>query len=114
VEAPRRHPAPGPPPKLTAEQRAQLPDLLAPGAEASGFIGDVWTTTRGAAVIKQTFGIRYHPAHVSRLVRQEGLRLQQPIPRATQRDEVQMAAWPVEQWPALHAKPRRRGGRSSS
>lgn len=114
VEALRRHPAPGPTPKLTAEQRAQLPDLLAQGAESYGFIGDVWTTKRVAAVIKQTFGIRYHPAHVSRLVRREGLSLQTPIQRATQRDEAQIAAWPVERWPALQAKPRRRDAPSSS
>ena len=44
MEALRRHPAPGPTPKLTAEQRAALPGLLAKGAEAYGFIGDLWTT----------------------------------------------------------------------
>lgn len=34
VAALRRHPAPGPTPKLTADQRAQLPALLAEGAAA--------------------------------------------------------------------------------
>jgi transposase len=34
VEALRRHPAPGPTPKRTADQVAQLPALLAPGPEA--------------------------------------------------------------------------------
>ena len=114
VEALRRRPAPGPTPKLTTEQRAALPDLLARGAEAHGFIGDVWTTKRVAAVIKREFGVRYHPAHVSRLVRREGLSLQKPIRRASQRDEVQIAAWREERWPALQAKRRRRGAPSSS
>ncbi len=114
VEALRRHPAPGPTPKLTAEQRARLPDLLAQGAEAYGFVGDVWTTRRVAAVIKQTFGIRYHPAHVSRLLRRHGLSLQKPVHRASQRDEAQIAAWRDETWPAPGAKPRRRGAPSCS
>jgi transposase len=105
VEALRRHPAPGPTPKLTAEQRACLPDLLAKGAEAYGFVGDVWTTKRVAAVIKRLVGVSYHPAHVSRLLRQEGLSLQKPIRRASQRDEAQIAAWRDETWPALQAKP---------
>src|SRR5262245_10160174 len=83
VEALRRHPPPGPMPKLTDEQRAQLPLLLARGAPAYGFGGDVWTTRRIAAVIAQEFGVRYHPAHVSRLVRDVGWTPQKPITRAT-------------------------------
>src|SRR3954453_19653548 len=43
VEALERRVAPGPTPKLTAEQRAQVPELLGRGAEAFGFRGDVWT-----------------------------------------------------------------------
>jgi transposase len=114
VEALRRHPAPGPTPKLTEAQRAGLPDLLARGAEAYGFIGNVWTTKRVAAVIKRVFGVSYHPAHISRLLRQEGLSVQKPIRRASQRDEAAIAAWREQTWPALLAKPRRRSARSSS
>jgi transposase len=114
VDALRRRPAPGPAPKLTAEQRARVPGLLAHGAEAYGFVGEVWTTRRVAAVIKREFGVSYHPAHISRLVRREGLSLQKPIRRASQRDEAKIAAWREETWPALQAKPRRRSARSSS
>jgi transposase len=114
VEALHRHPPPGRVPKLTAEQRAHLPALVAKGAEAYDFIGDVWTTKRVAAVIWRTFGVRYHPAHVSRLVRQQGLSLQKPIVRATQRDEAAIAAWPAETWPALQAKRTPKAARSSS
>jgi transposase len=114
VAALRRHPAPGALPRLTTEQRARLPDLLAQGAEAYGFVGDIWTTKRVAVVINRTFGVRYHPAHVSRLLRREGLSLQKPIKRATQRNEAAIAAWQAERWPALQAKPRPRRARSSS
>src|SRR5215211_9129735 len=102
---------PGPTPKLTAEQQAQLPALLAHGAEAYGFLGDVWTTKRVAALIKQEFGIRYHPAHVSRLLRAVGWSPQKPIRRATQRDEAAIERWTTERWPALQAKPKASGGR---
>ena len=114
VEALHRHPPPGRVSKLTPEQRAHLPALLAKGAESYDFIGDVWTTRRVAAVIWRTFGVRYHPAHVSRLVRREGLSLQKPIVRATQRDEAAIAAWQAETWPALQAKPKPRTAPSSS
>ncbi len=114
VEALRRRPAPGPTPKLTAEQRAQLPDILARGAEAYGFVGDVWTTKRVAAVLGRVLGVGYHPAHLSRLLRKEGLSVQKPIQQASQRDEAKVRAWREETWPALQAKPRPRSAPSSS
>ena len=104
---------PGAPPKLTAEQRAELPRLLAQGAEAYGFLGDVWTTKRVAAVIRREFGVSYHPAHVSRLLRACGWTVQKPVFRATQRDEAAIAAWTAERWPALFAKPKASDARSS-
>jgi transposase len=48
VEALKAHPPMGVKPKLTREQKAQIPELLAKGAEAYGFRGDVWTASRVA------------------------------------------------------------------
>ena len=114
VAALKRHPPPGATARLTVAQRAQLPALLAKGAEWYDFVGNVWTTKRVAAVIKREFGVTYHPAHVSRLVRQVGLSLQKPVVRATQRDEDAIWAWQTETWPALQAKPRLKSARFSS
>src|SRR5215469_2884738 len=100
-EALRRRPPPGVPARLTAEQRAQAPELLARGAEAYGFRGQVWTAARIGEVIWHTFGVRYHRDHVSRLLRQAGWSRQQPIERATQRDEEAIRQWHEERWPAL-------------
>ena len=113
VEALRRHPAPGPSPKLSAEQLAQIPVLLAPGPEAYGFRGQVWTCRRVGEVIRRTFGVTYHPAHVSRLLHALGQSVQRPIERATQRDETAMRAWWSERWPALEKKRPRKGAPSS-
>lgn len=112
-EALRHRPPPGPAHRLTATQREQLPTLLAQGAEAYGFSGAVWTTKRVADVIRQEFGVRYHPAHVSRLLRQVGWSVQKPLRRATQRDEAAIRDWHDERLPALEAQPRRRGAPSS-
>jgi transposase len=113
VEALRRHPPRGPTPKLTAEQLAHLPGLLAPGAEAYGYRGQVWTTKRVAEVIWRTCGVSYHPGHVSRLLRSVRLSVQQPIERATQRDEQAIATWQTETWPALKKRPLRNNERLS-
>jgi transposase len=113
VEALYRHPPPGPAPRLTPEQRTELIALLAQGAEAHGFLGQVWTTKRVAALIQASFRVRYHPAHVSRLLRALPWTAQKPLRRATQRDEGAIAAWLAERIPALEKKPGTKAGRSS-
>ena len=106
VEALRHQPAPGATPKLSPQQRAQLPALLAKGAEAFGFRGQVWTTARVAELIKQVFGVSYHPAHCSRLLRRIQYSQQKPIQKATQRDEVAIKTWKDEHWDELKKKPK--------
>lgn len=113
TESLRRRIAPGPPHRLSADQRAQLPMLLAKGAEAYGFQGAVWTARRIASVIQQEFGVRYHPNHVNRLVRALGLSVQVPEVRAAQRDPAKVDAWFTDHWPVLEKKPERRAARSS-
>jgi transposase len=113
VEALKRRVAPGPTPKLTDEQREQLPLLLAEGAEAFGFRGDVWTAKRVATVIRREFGVRYHPNHVGNLLRAAGWSVQKPIQRASQRNEAAIEAWRTERWPALKKGLTRRGEPSS-
>ena len=109
----RRKVAPGRAPKLGEAERARLPELLDRGAEAFGFEGDFWTTERISRVIQRELGVRYHPAHVSRLVRSLGLSVQKPVRRASQRDEGAIRRWREERWPALKKRPARRGGPSS-
>ena len=99
--------AQGPQPRLSEEQMAQLPTLLDQGAEAHGFRGAVWTTARVAALLKKQFGVSYHPAHMSRLLKQIKYSVQQPIERASQRDEQAIASWKDDHWPALKKSPTR-------
>ena len=108
VEALRTRTSPGAPARLTEEQRAHIPSLLAPGAESWGFLGDVWTRARVADVIKRAFGVAYHPDHVGRLLHDLGWSVQKPIERAIKRDEAAIAAWRDETWPAIKKKPRRK------
>jgi transposase len=54
LEALKAHPPKGVTPRLSPEQKAQIPALLAKGAEAYGFRGDVWTASHVAVVIEQT------------------------------------------------------------
>src|SRR5215831_17670249 len=56
----RHRPPPGPTPRLTPEQLARLPLLLALGAATFGFRGQVWTARRVTEVIRREFGVQYH------------------------------------------------------
>ncbi len=56
-------------------------------------------------MILKEFGVSYHPAHVSRLVRELGLSLQKPMRRANQRDEEAIKRWKEERWPSLKKGP---------
>lgn len=105
LEGLRRRIAPGAIPRLSTEQRASLPELLARGAPAHGFRGDVWTCQRVAEVIHREFGVSYHPAHVSRLLKKLRLSLQKPERRANQRDEEAIERWKQERWPELKRGP---------
>jgi transposase len=101
VQALRHKPPPGAPPRLSEDERARLPELLAQGAEVHGFRGDVWTCERVAIVIRREFGVSYHPAHISRLLKKLRLSLQKPERRADQRDEEAIEHWKDQKWPAL-------------
>ncbi|MDQ5828430.1 MAG: winged helix-turn-helix domain-containing protein, partial [Actinomycetota bacterium] len=100
VEALKRQPAPGATPRLSEDQRARLPELLAQGAQAHGFRGEVWTCERVTIVIRKEFGVSYHPAHVSRLLKALRQSLQKPQRRANQRDEEAIEHWKEKKWPS--------------
>jgi transposase len=68
-EAWRAKPRPTGRMKLTPDQLHLVPELLSHGAEAYGFRGEFWTCARVATVIREAFGVSYHKAHVSRLLR---------------------------------------------
>jgi transposase len=106
-EALRSRPIPGHPAKLSAHQLGLLPDFLWHGAEAYGFLGDVWTCARIAKVIEEEFGVCYSKSHVSRLLRELRWTPQTPVTRAIQRDEEAIARWRTEVWPELGRRARR-------
>ena len=101
VQALRHNPPPGAPPRLSEQERARLPELVAQGPEAHGFRGEVWTCERVAIVIRKEFGVSYHPAHVSRLLKAFRQSLQKPQRRANQREEEAIERWKDKKWPFL-------------
>ena len=61
----------------------------------------MWTCQRVAHLIKREFGVGYHPAHVSRILKKLGFSLQKPDRLADQRDEDAIQEWTENRWPEL-------------
>lgn len=101
VESLHHRKASGAPPRLTPGQRAQIPALLAQGAECFGFRGDIWTQPRVTEVIRRKFSVSYHPSQVGRILKACGWSRQKPVRRATQRDEEAIQRWREEHWPQV-------------
>lgn len=98
---------PGRPTKLRSAQRRKLPALLLRGALAWGYSTDLWTTRRIAAVIEREFRVRFHRAHVGRLLADLGWSCQKPERRAVERDDEAIERWKRYRWTAI--KKKRRG-----
>jgi transposase len=101
VEGLRHRPPPGATPRLSSEQRGQLRELLSQGPESLGFQGDVWTQPRVATLIRDRFGVSYHPSQVGRILKACGWSRQKPVHRATQRNEENIRRWKQERWPQI-------------
>ena len=102
----RVHFSPGRPPKLGARDRRRLVRLLLRGALAHGFATELWTTARVARVISREFHVRYHRAHVGRLLHGLGWSVQKPERRALERNEARIEQWKRETWLEIQKKPR--------
>ena len=98
--------SPGRPPKLNVRQRQRLVKLLLQGAMAQGYRTEIWTTARGAALIRRISGVRYHRDHVGRLLHALGFSHQKPERRALERSEEAIERWKREEWPRIKIKPR--------
>lgn len=97
---------PRPPRKLSPAQLDELRGLLIAGPVACGLATDLWTCPRVAALIRERFGVSYHPDHLSRLLRDLGFSPQKPVRRASERDEAAIARWVLRDWPRIKKRPR--------
>lgn len=97
----RRRSATGRPPRLTAEQKKHLVQILKQGARAAGFPTERWTMGRVQQIIRREFNVVYHVHHMNRLLDRLDWSLQQPLPSAQEQDEELIRAWIKRDWPRI-------------
>ena len=97
----RRRQAGGRPARLTSANQRALVRQLKRGAVAAGFPTERWTMSRVRQLIEREFGVHYHLHYINRLLSGLGWSLQQPLPRAAERDEDLIRAWLAQDWPRI-------------
>jgi len=68
-------PVRGRPRRLRGSDLVRLHWLLMDGAQASGAPDGAWSCAAVAGLIQRQFGVRYHPAHVNRILHKLGIAL---------------------------------------
>jgi transposase len=102
VQALRRRPATGRPPKLDDAQVEAVRAALEQGARAHGFEADLWTLERVGVVVERVTGVTLARASVWRLLTGRlGWSLQRPRRQAVERDESEIARWVAQEWPRI-------------
>ena len=101
-------------PRLAAADLRRIERALKRGPAALGYTTELWTTGRVAELIEEECGVRFHPGHVWRILRQLGWSCQRPVGKARERDERAIAHWKKVRWPQVKKTPRARAEPSSS
>jgi transposase len=95
-------PHPGPTPRLSDEQLAHLEQLLLQGAKHHGWPNELWTADRVAAVIDRHFGLKYHPEHVRKILKQRlNWTSQKPQIRAREQNDKEVERWLDDEFPRI-------------
>ena len=87
----------GRPSRLSAKQRQDLLQILKQGPRAANLRADQWTCRRVGTIIRRSFGVKYHPDHVSRILRALGWKYKGKSSLPSKRKSVQRHA----QWSAF-------------
>jgi transposase len=101
--------SPGRPPKLTANQRAKLKQLILAGPEAAGYATGCWNSALIQDLIQREFGRTYNVHYLSELLRSLGLSYQKARFISDHLDEQRRQRWREQEWPAI-VQAARRGG----
>ena len=101
-------------PGLSESDLKRIERGLKQGPEALGYQTSLWTSWRVADLIERECGVKYHPGHVWRILRQLGWSCQRPTGRALERNETAIQQWKKQRWPDIKKKRKTKGERSSS
>jgi transposase len=95
-------PIPGPTPALSDYHLHKLKYFLLQGAKKHGWHNELWTADRVARLIRERFGVSYHPEHVRKILKQRlGWTSQKPRRQARERDDKEVERWLGDELPRI-------------
>src|SRR3954467_4500232 len=95
-------PIPGRPRQLSDYHLRKLERLLLQGAKKHGWPNQLWTADRVARLIRERFGLTYHPEHVRKILKQRlGWTSQKPQRRAREQNDKEVERWRGDEFPRL-------------
>lgn len=94
----------GRPSGLPANQRKELADIIDSGPVAYGFETGVWTSPMIAEVIRCEYGLRYHPGHVRKILKEMNFSVQRPRRMLAKADRDKQYRWERYTYPNLKKK----------
>src|ERR1700693_1759673 len=95
-------PVPGPTPGLSDYHLRKLERFLRQGAKKHGWHNELWPADRVARLIRERFGISYHPEHVRKILKQRlGWTSQMPQLRAREQNDKEVERWRDDEFPRI-------------
>jgi transposase len=91
----------GPVPRMTDEQKDQFITLIGQSPSTYKLGGGLWTAAKMAALIKERFGVSYHPSHVGQMMHDLDYSPQMPHKRPRERDQAKIDLWRETHWPEI-------------
>ena len=100
-------PFPGSKSGLSDEQKAELSRIIAAGPQEAGLDTGVWTTKIIVKLVRDLFGVSYHPDHMGKILHGLRFSVQYPGRELSKADEKAQQTWILEELPAIKKKPKR-------
>ncbi len=101
IEALKQWKARGNAPSLRSEQWQHILQIIRNGALEGGFHTERWTLARIRQMIGERFGVWISRVYISRKLHELGFSPQQPVTRASNRDDELVEAWLRQDWPRI-------------
>lgn len=90
--------------RLTDAQKAELSRIIEAGPQEVGLDSGVWTARIVAKVVKELFGVSYHPSHIGRILQGLGYSPKRARKKASKSDDELGKAWQLKRLPSIRKK----------
>lgn len=93
--------------RLTHEQKAELSRIIAAGPQEAGLDTGLWTTPIIVKLVRDLYGVSYHPDHMGKILHELRFSVQYPGRSLSKADEKAQRTWRLEELPAIKKKRKR-------